>query len=85
MKFEQFKRQCEERLSDGGYIDSGFVLKINGSIVNYLYFAIDKNDDIYCYVDYESQCVVNDNIYQYEVDENNEYRIEWFVLENDDV
>jgi hypothetical protein len=83
MKYAEFKRRCIERTDEEGYISEGLVLKINGYEVSYLY--IDEDEREFIFVDYVGGLNLSNNIYAFEVDENNEYLIEWFVLEQDDV
>ena len=82
-KYEQFKRKLLSRLDEYGHIKDGYILKICGNTVCYSYVGTDKNGEEFIYCMYYDDRIA-DNIYQYEVDENNEYRIEWFVLENED-
>jgi hypothetical protein len=82
-KYEEFKLKCIERTDDEGYISEGFVLKINGYEVRYLY--IDEDEREFIFVDYVGGITLSNNIYAFEVDENREYKIEWFVLEKEDV
>ncbi len=41
MKYEEFKLKCVERTDEEGYISKGFVLKVNGYQVSYLYIDED--------------------------------------------
>jgi len=81
MKYEEFKRKCIERTNDEGYILDNYVLKINGYQVRYLY--IDEDEQEFIFVDYVGGITLPNNIYAFEVDENHEYQIEWFVLEKE--
>ena len=83
MKFEQFKCKLKERSTDDGYIKEGYLLCVDGNIVNYFHISVDKNNDEFIFVDYVTHHL-SDNIYEFEVNDNRDYRIEWFVLENDD-
>ena len=79
MKFEQFKHSLLARTDREGYINNNYILRINGSIVNYGY-----EKDNYIFIAYKDiKC--SDNIYEFEVNDNRDYRIEWFVLESDNV
>jgi hypothetical protein len=84
MKYEEFKLKCIERTDDDGYVKKGYVLHINDKDVMYLFTSKDKNNEYFIHVVYRGD-FISDNIYAFEVDENHEYNIEWFVLEKEDV
>jgi hypothetical protein len=83
MKYAEFKQKCIERTDENGYIKEGYVLCVDGYVVNYMFIATDKNNDEYVAIDFLAATHFGIEIYQFEVDENNEYNIEWFVLEKE--
>lgn len=82
-KYERFKQNLIDRCDEHGYIRNDYKLFVDGYLVNYFYIDED-GDDEFIFVDFYCGATLSKNIYEYEVDENNEYRIEWFVLENED-
>lgn len=82
MKYEEFKQKCIERTDDEGYILDNYALKVNGYEVRYLHISEDEGQE-FIFVDYVGGINLSQEIYQFEIDENHEYKIEWFVLEEE--
>ena len=82
-KYEQFKCKLKERANESGGIKDEYILQICGNEVRYSFISFDKNGEEFIFCSYDTHRI-SDTIYQYEVDENDEYQIEWFVLENED-
>lgn len=82
MKYEDFKSKCISRTDNNGYINDNYVLKLNGYEVRYLYVDEDEGQE-FIFVDFVAGINLPVNVYKFEVDENHEYKIEWFVLEDD--
>jgi hypothetical protein len=80
-RFAEFKRKCVERSDANGYITGDYLLCVDGYLVTYMFIDKDKDNNEYICVNFLAVTHLSIEIYEYEVDENNEYRIEWFTLE----
>jgi len=83
MNYAEFKQKCVERTDENGYIKEGYVLCVDGYVVNRISISTDRNNDEYVTIDFLAATHFAIEIYQFEVDEGIEYYIEWFVLEKE--
>ena len=80
-RFAEFKRKCVERTDENGYITGDHLLCVDGYLVTYMFIDKDTDNNEYICVNFLGATHLPIDIFEYEVDENNDYDIEWFVLE----